>query len=86
MMNEELVEKRLSDIEKKIDQIMEIINQTNLQEYRIKVLEKEIMTIKPEITKLQKSPGDVALKWLGIIGTGVVTILLSFIAVKIGLR
>lgn len=86
MMNEELVEKRLSDIEKKIDQIMEIINQTNLQEYRIKVLEKEIMTIKPEIIKLQKSPGDVALKWLGIIGAGVATILLSFIAAKIGLK
>jgi len=86
MMNEELVEKRLTDIEKKIDQIMEIINQTNLQEYRIKVLEKEIITIKPEIIKLQKSPGDVALKWLGIIGAGVATILLSFIAAKIGLK
>jgi len=85
-MNEELVEKRLTDIEKKIDQIMEIINQTNLQEYRIKVLEKEIITIKPEIIKLQKSPGDVALKWLGIIGAGVATILLSFIAAKIGLK
>jgi len=85
-MNEELVEKRLTDIEKKIDQIMEIINQTNLQEYRIKVLEKEIITIKPEIIKLQKSPGDVALKWLGIIGAGVATILLSFIAAEIGLK
>lgn len=45
-MNEELVEKRLSDLESKIDKVLEIVTQTQLQEYRIKSLEKEIDDIK----------------------------------------
>lgn len=45
-MNEELVEKRLSDLESKIDKVLEIVTQIQLQEYRIKSLEKEIDDIK----------------------------------------
>ena len=92
-MNEELVEKRLNDMEKrltdietKIDKLTELVSQTALQEYRLKIVEDDIKTMKCSIDKLQKSPGDIALKWLGIIGGGIVTILLGFIAVKLGLK
>lgn len=86
MTSDELVEKRLSDIEDKIDRLTEIMSQTQLQEYRINVLEKQTKEMHDLLLKLENAAGNTALKWLGIIGAGVVTILLSFIAAKIGLK
>ena len=83
---EELVEKRLTNIETKIDRLTEIMSQTQLQEYRINVLEKQVKEMHDILTRLENAAGNTALKWLGIIGAGVVTILLSFIAVKLGLK
>ncbi len=85
-MNEELVEKRLTDIEKKIDRLTEIMSQTQLQEYRIGVVEKQVQEMNATLVNLEKAAGNTAMKWLGIIGGGIVTILLSFIAVRLGLK
>lgn len=86
MNNEELVEKRLSDIESKIDKLTELMTQTQLQEYRLSVLEKQQKDMQLILSKLESRAGDTALKWLGIIGGGIVTILLGFIAVRLGLK
>lgn len=86
MNNEELVEKRLSDIESKIDKLTELMTQTQLQEYRLSVLEKQQKDMHVLLSKLESRAGDTALKWLGIIGGGIVTILLGFIAVRLGLK
>lgn len=86
MNNEELVEKRLSDIESKIDKLTELMTQTQLQEYRLSVLEKQQKDMHVILSKLESRAGDTALKWLGIIGGGIVTILLGFIAVRLGLK
>ena len=71
-MNEELVEKRLSDLEGKIDRVLEIVSQTQLQESRL--------------TMLEKQAGNMALKIVAFVGGGIGTLLLGFIAVKVGLK
>lgn len=85
-MNEELVDKRLSDIETKIDKLTEIVSQTQLQEFRIKQLEDVVKENTKKLSALEKQAGNTALKWLGIIGTGIITILLGFIAVRLGIK
>ena len=85
-MNEELVEKRLKDIESKLDKLMELVTQTQLQEYRISVAEKSVKDLSAKVTVLEKRNGETAIKWFTIIGGGIVTILLGFIAVKLGLK
>lgn len=85
-MNDELVEKRLSDIESKIDKLTDIVSQTQLQEFRIKQLEDVVKENTRKLTALEKQAGNTALKWLGIIGAGIITLLLGFIAVKLGMK
>ena len=85
-MNEELVEKRLKDIESKLDKLMELVTQTQLQEYRISVAEKSVKDLSAKVTVLEKRNGETAIKWFTMIGGGIVTILLGFIAVKLGLK
>ena len=85
-MNEELVEKRLKDIENKLDKLMELVTQTQLQEYRISVAEKSVKDLSAKVTVLEKRNGEAAIKWFTMIGGGIVTILLGYIAVKLGLK
>ena len=85
-MNEELVEKRLKDIENKLDKLMELVTQTQLQEYRISVAERSVKDLSAKVTVLEKRNGETAIKWFTIIGGGIVTILLGYIALKLGLK
>lgn len=85
-MNEELVEKRLSDIEGKIDKLTGLLEQTHLQEYRIGALEKQYGNLHDRIHALEHRAGNTAIKWIGIVGSGIATILLGYIAVKVGLK
>lgn len=92
-MNEELVDRRLSDVEKKlvgidgkIDKLAELMGQTQLQEYRITELEQSMRLVKNKVEYLEGRAGNAALKWLGIIGGGIASILLGYIAVKVGLK
>lgn len=86
MNEDELVEKRLSVIESKIDKLTDIVSQTQLQEFRIKQLEDVVKENTRKLTALEKQAGNTALKWLGIIGAGIITLLLGFIAVKLGMK
>ena len=85
-MNEELVEKRLCDLEGKIDRVLEIVSQTQLQEYRIKALETLIKDVNTKLTMLEKQAGNMALKIVAFVGGGIGILLLGFIAVKVGLK
>lgn len=84
--NEDVFEKRLTSIETKIDKLTEVVTQTQLQEYRISVVEEGLKDLQDSVIELDKRAGNTALKWIGIIGAGIVTILLGFIAVKVGLK
>ena len=85
-MNDEVTENRLGIIEKKIDKLTDLVTQTQLQEYRISVVEQDLKEIQETVIELDKRAGNTALKWLSMIATTIVTILLGFIAVKVGLK
>lgn len=80
------LEIRLGTIEKKIDKLADLIAQTQLQEYRLSVVEKELGKNTEKLLKLDKKSGDAAIRWLGVIASGITTVLISYIAIKIGLK
>lgn len=80
------IENRLGTIEKKIDKLADLITQTQLQEYRISVVEKNQAATAEKVLKLDKRNGDTAIRWLGVIVSGIMTVLISYIAVKVGLK
>lgn len=79
-------EKRLKTIEGKIDKLTDLITQTQLQEYRLKQAEGTLEHIVKRIEVLEKSTGEKAMKIIATVGGGIVTILLSYIAVKVGVK
>lgn len=80
------LENRLGSIEKKIDQLADLITQTQLQEYRLSVVEKKLVETSEKVLKLDKRNGDTAFKWLEVIEKGIITVLISYIATKVGLK
>lgn len=86
MEQDKNLEKRLVTIENKIDKLADLITQTQLQEYRLSVVEKELAKTAEKVTKLDKRNGDTAIRWLGVIVSGIMTVLISYIAVKVGLK
>lgn len=86
MINEELIEKRLDDIEGKIDQLMKLTSNTKLSEYQLKEVQDQVKTLAGRVEALERRPGDTALKWLAMAMGCFLTILIGFIAVKIGLK
>nr|DAF87679.1 MAG TPA: hemolysin XhlA [Myoviridae sp. cttph48] len=86
MEKDEELENRLGTIEKKIDKLADLITQTQLQEYRLSVVEKKLAETAEKVLKLDKRNGDTAIRWLGIIVSGIMTVLISYIAVKVGLK
>lgn len=92
-MNEEMVIFRLDKIDQQLAELVEISKQTALQEIRIAQNEHAIVDLREDIGKIkqrmnvvEKHGGDVALKWVSAIGSGILTILLGFIAVRLGLK
>lgn len=80
------LENRLGTIEKKIDRLADLITQTQLQEYRLSVVEKKQEETARQVMKLDKRNGDTAIRWLGVIVSGIMTVLISYIAIKVGLK
>lgn len=86
MEQDKNLENRLGTIEKKIDRLADLITQTQLQEYRLSVVEKKQEETARQVTKLDKRNGDTAIRWLGVIVSGIMTVLISYIAIKVGLK
>lgn len=80
------LENRLGTIEKKIDKLADLITQTQLQEYRLSIVEKRLAETAEKVSKLDRRNGDAAVRWLGLIASGIMTVLISYIAVKVGLK
>lgn len=86
MINEELIDKRLDDIENKIDQLMKLTANTKVSEYMLKEIKDKLANIQSRVEFLERKPGDTALKWIATAAGCCLTILLGYIAVKIGLK
>ena len=78
-MNEETIDYRLTQIEKKLDTVTDLLLQTQAQEIRISNAEKAIQNLKDEKNKSKD-------RWLNPLISAVVSILVAFIAIKIGLK
>lgn len=86
MEQDKNLENRLGTIEKKIDRLADLITQTQLQEYRLSVVEKKQEETARQVMRLDKRNGDTAIRWLGVIVSGIMTVLISYIAIKVGLK
>jgi hypothetical protein len=71
-MNEETIEYRLTQIEAKLDQVTNLLSQTQQQEFRISALEK----------KIDKSVD----RWLNPLVAAIVSGFVAFILVKLGVN
>nr|DAI76323.1 MAG TPA: hypothetical protein [Caudoviricetes sp.] len=49
-------------------------------------MEKELGKTTEKVLKLDKKSGDAAIRWLGLIASGITTVLISYIAIKVGLK
>lgn len=89
-MNEETIEYRLNQIEKKLDTVTDILLQTQAQELRISTLEKGITELKTELTDyIQKNDNKKSKnidRWLTPLISALVSGLVAFIFVKVGLK
>ena len=49
-------------------------------------MEKKLAETAEKVSKIDKRNGDTAVRWLGVIAGGIMTVLISYIAVKVGLK
>lgn len=86
IMNEETIDYRLTQIEKKLDTVTDLLLQTQAQEMRISTLEKQNLDLKDEIENIKTQKTKNIERWLSPLISTVVSILVAYIAVKIGLK
>ncbi len=85
-MNEETIDYRLTQIEKKLDTVTDLLLQTQAQELRISTLEKQNTDLKNEIENIKNQKSKNIDRWLNPLISAVVSIIVAFIAVKVGLK
>ena len=78
-MNEETIEYRLTQIEKKLDTVTDLLLQTQAQEIRLSNAEKAIR----ELTERKEKNIQI---WLSPLISAIVSGIVAFIFVKIGLK
>lgn len=78
-MNEETIDYRLTQIEQKLSQITELLLQTQAQEIRLSTAEKAIQELKDNSKKNVE-------RWLSPLISAVISGLVAFIFVKVGLK
>lgn len=78
-MNEETIDYRLTQIEQKLSQITELLLQTQAQEIRLNTAEKAIQELKDNSKKNIE-------RWLSPLVSAVISGLVAFIFVKVGLK
>ena len=85
-MNEETIDFRLTSIEKKLDTVTDLLLKTQAQEMRITTLEKQNSELKTEIENIKTQKSKNIDRWLNPLIATVVSIVVAFIAIKIGLK
>lgn len=78
-MNEETIDYRLTQIEQKLSQITELLLQTQAQEIRLSTAEKAIQELKDNSKKNIE-------RWLSPLVSAIISGLVAFIFVKVGLK
>ena len=86
IMHEETIDFRLTQIEKKLDTVTDLLLQTQAQEMRLSALEKQNIDLKGEIENIKTQKSKNIDRWLNPLISTVVSIIVAFIAIKIGLK
>lgn len=85
-MNEETIEYRLNNIEKKLDTVTDLLLQTQAQEMRLGTLEKQNKDLKDEIEDIRKQKSKSIDRWLNPLISALVSGVVAFILIKVGLK
>ena len=85
-MNEETIDFRLTSIEKKLDTVTDLLLQTQAQEMRISTLEKQNKDLKDEIENIKAQKSKNIDRWLNPLIATLVSAVVAYIFVKIGLK
>lgn len=85
-MNEETIDYRLTQIEKKLDTVTDLLLKTQAQEMRLGTLEQQNKDLKEEIENIKAQKSKNIDRWLNPLIATVVSAIVAFIFVKIGLK
>lgn len=85
-MNEETIDYRLTQIEKKLDTVTDLLLQTQAQELRISTLEKQNIDLNNKIEQMKNQKSKNIDRWLNPLISTVVSAVVAFILVKVGLK
>lgn len=85
-MHEETIDFRLTQIEKKLDTVTDLLLQTQAQEMRISTLEKQNKDLKDEIDNMKEQKSKNTDRWLNPLISTIISVIVAFIAIKIGLK
>lgn len=85
-MNEETIDFRLTQIEKKLDTVTDLLLKTQAQEMRIANLESQNAELKNEIENIKTTKTKNIDRWLNPLVATVVSAIVAFIFVKLGLK
>lgn len=85
-MNEETIDFRLTQIEKKLDTVTDLLLKTQAQEMRLGTLEQQNKEIRDELENIKAQKTKNIDRWLNPLIATVVSAIVAFIFVKIGLK
>lgn len=85
-MNEETIDFRLTQIEKKLDTVTDLLLKTQAQEMRLGTLEQQNKEIRDELENIKSQKTKNIDRWLNPLIATVVSAIVAFIFVKIGLK
>ena len=86
IMESETIDFRLTQIEKKLDTVTDILLQTQAQEMRISTLEKQNKDLKDAIDKMKEQKAKNTDRWLNPLIATVVSAAVALVLMKIGLK
>lgn len=81
-----LIDYRLTQIEKKLDTVTDLLLKTQAQEMRITTLETMNTELKTEIENIKTQKTKNTDRWLNPLISAVVSVFVAFIAIKVGLK
>ena len=86
IMNEDTIDYRLTQIEKKLDVVTDLLLKTQAQEMRLGTLEQQNKELKDEIENIKAQKSKNIDRWLNPLIATVISAIVAFVFVKIGLK
>lgn len=85
-MNEETIDFRLNQIEKKLDQVTDLLLQTQAQELRLSTAEKGISDLNSALKAIEEKKQKNTSMWLSPLISAIISGIVAYIFVKLGLK